>query len=90
MNFNHWIFKFLPNHINGLTLPWGSYFKEQFPDNRVVIHELVHQKQIKELGILKFYSQYVLEYLKNLPKYKHPFDAYWNISFEIEARKAEQ
>jgi hypothetical protein len=41
-------------------------------------HEETHKKQISELGLLKFYWQYFIDFLKH---------GYKNNKFEVEARK---
>ena len=47
-------------------------------------HELIHTKQMKELGYVFFYILYLLEWLVRLCM---PGNAYRNISFEKEAYK---
>lgn len=46
-------------------------------------HELIHTRQMKELGYILFYLWYVLEWLVKLCFYGK--QAYYNISFEREA-----
>jgi len=58
----------------------------------VIKHELVHIQQIirqifRYGGPVWFYVLYVLEFLLNLTKYDSWYQAYYNISFEIEARE---
>lgn len=52
----------------------------------LVRHELVHVMQFKKDPLL-FYPKYILEFVKNLWKYKDWMMAYHNISYEIEARE---
>lgn len=91
MNFNphykSWIFKFFPSYIDAITLPWGIYFREEKEqvDPVVMNHERIHVEQINRIGVIKFYFQYLCEYLFNLAKYRNSEEAYKNISFEIEA-----
>lgn len=44
-------------------------------------HEECHKKQISDLGLLKFYWQYFIDFLKH---------GYKNNKFEVEARKESQ
>jgi hypothetical protein len=41
------------------------------------------------LGFTRFAKRYLQEYFENRAAGMNDFDAYWNISFEIEARKVE-
>jgi hypothetical protein len=50
-------------------------------------HELTHSRQSARLGQARFSKRYLQEYFENLYAGMNDFDAYWNISFEIEARK---
>lgn len=50
---------------------------------RMIRHETIHTKQMKELLFIPFYILYVIEWLVKLPFYGK--QAYWNISFEREA-----
>jgi len=44
-------------------------------------HEECHKRQIAELGVWKFYKEYIKQWYK---------EGYINISFEVEAREAEK
>lgn len=50
---------------------------------RMIRHETIHTKQMKELLFIPFYVLYVFEWLLKLPFYGK--QAYRNISFEREA-----
>lgn len=56
----------------------------------MIVHELVHQDQMKKFGIFGFYAIYLTDYLFNLIKYKDHEKAYFNIPFEIEAYKIQE
>ena len=89
MKYNHWLPKLIK--VNAIVINKTIYFameKEEVTD-RLLKHEKEHIKQQNEEGIL-FYPKYFLEYLKNLLKYKNHNKAYWYISYEIKARKAEE
>ena len=51
----------------------------------VVTHELIHQAQMDEFGVLKFYWIYLVDYFKNLWRYWNHDRAYREIPFEKEA-----
>jgi hypothetical protein len=52
-------------------------------DDRLLRHENIHTKQMKELGYVFFYLWYVLEWVLKL--FKYGLKSYYNISFEREA-----
>ena len=59
--------------------------KQQAMNDKILNHEYIHILQVRKLGWLKFYSSYILEYAKNLFKYRDMEKAYENISYEVEA-----
>jgi hypothetical protein len=62
-------------HLSGVD-------KEEFlRDSRWLKHELIHIKQYKEHGILKFLALYIVESIKN---------GYYENRFEKEAREGEK
>lgn len=52
-------------------------------------HEEEHRKQFKREGFFKFLYKYIKEFYSNKQKGMNSWHAYWNILYEIEARKAE-
>ena len=84
-HYGHWLFKFLPEHTVGITLPWGVYFRSRTPRDSLIRHETIHVMQIKGNGVIKFYSIYFKDYLLNMIKYRNMDIAYRKIPFEIEA-----
>jgi hypothetical protein len=48
-------------------------------------HERIHFEQIKKDGFFAFYLSYLFQYFKNRILGMKHFDAYMNISYEIEA-----
>ena len=52
-------------------------------------HELVHVRQMRALGVIRFGWLYLGEYVRNRLAGMRPDDAYRNISFEREAFAAE-
>lgn len=82
----------LPKGYLAITL--GHYIcfrcsKEELHNRRdgmaKIAHELVHFNQIQEAGLIKFYSKYLWDYIKNLIKYRNHKEAYMNIPYEVEA-----
>ena len=90
--YNSFLFKFPPlcyYDANVLGRWMHTRFDEKTVPARLIKHELVHQKQMDEHGVIMFYLIYVKDYIKNLFKYKNHWDAYYNIPFEIEAYQKE-
>jgi hypothetical protein len=52
-------------------------------------HEMEHVHQVRRDGWFRFYARYLAEYFKNLLLYRSHNKAYFNISYEVEARAAE-
>ncbi len=73
--------------MEAITLyPFILYRAKQWETSpKTVCHELIHCAQINQLGVLRFYISYGLEYLKGRLKGMSHYDAYMNISFEKEA-----
>ena len=53
-------------------------------------HEIKHTEQMLEEGIYSFISNYAQEYVINIIEGDSLFDAYYNISYEVEARSIER
>ena len=72
-----------------MTFPGAIHFRDKVDevDGCLFMHELVHLKQMHEQGAIRFYLQYLYEYLMGLWKYRSHEQAYMNISFEKEAYK---
>jgi len=88
--YKHWLPRLLG--VAGVTIGKNIYYryhKELVPE-RLRRHEKEHVKQYQQNGIIKFLFCYFFEYIKNLIKYRSHKKAYLNISYEIEARKAEK
>lgn len=73
--------------INGITLfPFIVLKDSKDKNNRILLnHEKIHLRQQVEMFIVFFYFWYVLEYYYLLFKFRNPYLAYQNISFEREA-----
>jgi len=83
---NSLLFKVVPFLWNYEAIVIGRYIHFKGNGNiKIMQHEMVHQKQMDEHGVLKFYLIYIKDYLKlRLKGYSHN-DAYMNIPFEKEA-----
>lgn len=75
-----------------MTLPWAIYVdREQLRAGDIgalVLHELVHVRQWKRLGIARFLRIYLTDYLRGRRSGLDHQAAYRNIRFEKEARVA--
>lgn len=88
MKFSHWIFKLpLIHRFDAICVGRWVLFKA--PQERVsptlIVHELVHQRQMNQHGVLGFYLIYVWDFLRMLVKHRRWMQAYYSIPFEIEA-----
>jgi hypothetical protein len=57
---------------------------------RLLRHELAHVEQIERLGLLRFLWRYLREFAALYVRFRSVAAAYVAISFEIEARAAEE
>lgn len=55
----------------------------------IVAHELEHVRQFARLGLVRFAWRYAGDYVRNRRRGMSSFEAYEAISFEVEARVAE-
>ena len=88
-HYNH----FLPRWTKVSAVTLGRHVFYVMDSSRVTSrlrkHEYVHVLQYQSNGLIKFLYLYFKEYLHYRFKgYKH-YDAYYQISFEVEARKQE-
>lgn len=60
-------------------------YNDDWIDDRVVNHELIHTAQMKELLVIPFYILYIIEWVVKFFIYFSWHKAYRNISFEREA-----
>lgn len=71
--------------INAIVLYPFVLYCDRDPSDEIKRHEEVHLNQIRRLGMMKFYRQYLLEYWQGRRKGLTHYQAYRNISFEREA-----
>lgn len=77
--------------FEAITLPWAVYLRHealQSPENlrNLMVHELVHVEQWRHLGVRRFLTRYVGEYLRARRSGLDHMSAYRDISLEVEAR----
>lgn len=80
----------LPRAADGMTIGRFVLLRGDRITQRgttLLAHELVHVRQFAELGAVRFLSQYVGAYLRNLWKFRNHRRAYLEIPLEIEARR---
>ncbi len=85
--------RFVLPGVRGVTTPWGVYVSESIDwdsesGRRLIRHELEHVAQFARYGIARFLYLYVREYLRNRRAGMSHHEAYYNISYEADARRA--
>jgi hypothetical protein len=88
-HYNH----FLPRLMKVTAVTLGRHvlyaIDSKMITHRLRTHEMAHIEQYKALGFFRFLYRYIKEYyLLRKQGYDH-FNAYLNISFEIDAREKE-
>jgi len=92
--FEHWLpraVSAIPGmHLAGIVLFRVAMYRlpEHLVPTTLLRHERRHCYQQYRDG-WRFYFRYVGEFLWGLLKYRSFWSAYWNISYEIDARRAE-
>lgn len=86
-HYNHWLPKLLK--ADGVTIGRDIFFLDSNPPLHLIKHELVHVKQYEKHGLIGFLVIYLYHYLKGRLKGRSHFEAYYDIPFEVEARKGE-
>ena len=84
-----WLRLVLLPGVAGITLGRRVYLDGRAEVARSLRHELVHVRQIARVGMLRFYAQWLWEYVRNRRKGMSSDEAYRRISFEEEAFSAE-
>jgi hypothetical protein len=87
--FPWWLRLFLLSDVAGITLGRRIYIDGSRDVVRSVRHELIHVRQIAELGVVRFYWRWVSEYVSNRRRGLPSEAAYRRISLEKEAFAAE-
>ena len=87
-----WLRPFLMRGVIAITLGSRIYVREAMASasfERLLKHELAHVRQVHRLGLLRFLWRYLWEYARHWVRLRNGQAAYAAISFEIEARAAE-
>lgn len=96
VGFPKWLRPFLQKGVIAITLGRTVYLSENLLGRgeddvmKIVRHELAHVQQVLKLGLIRFLFRYAKEYLTNRRRGMASFAAYEAISFEVEARRAEE
>jgi hypothetical protein len=89
IGFPWWLRPFLDRHTIAITLGRRVYLSAEHASEAVLRHELVHVRQVAELGLVRFVVRYVAEYMRNRRRGMSHDESYRAISFEVEAFAAE-
>ncbi|HEX8410516.1 MAG TPA: DUF4157 domain-containing protein [Thermoanaerobaculia bacterium] len=88
-----WLRLFLARDVVAITLGRRIYVRGAMAADafeRLMRHELAHVRQVSELGLLRFLWRYLAEFAGHWVRLRNFGAAYMSISFEIEARQAEE
>lgn len=88
-----WLRPFLMRNVVAITLGHRIYVRKRLASEtfeRLLLHELAHVRQVDRLGLFVFLWRYLSEFARNWVRLRSVAAAYAAISFEIEARAAEE
>jgi hypothetical protein len=86
-----WFRRWWGRGVSAVTLPWAVYVAPDVLDwpvdqrNAIVLHELAHVVQWRRMGVARFLSRYLTEYLVARARGAGHDAAYRQISLEREA-----
>jgi hypothetical protein len=85
-----WLRPFLMRDVVGITVGRHIFLDENYQGDTdaLVRHELMHVRQVAQLGLPRFLFRYAKEWLGAI-LHGSGAAAYTNLSFEVEARRAE-
>ena len=92
MQVRHVYDSFIPKMlgVEAITLYPCIFYSMKSPSGTLISHELVHVKQIRKYGWLRFYLSYLLEYLSYRVRGDSGNVAYNRISYEKEAYQLQE
>ena len=91
IGFPWWMRPFLWRDVVALTIGRRVWISARARDVEPLIrHELVHVRQMAEVGVVRFLWTYVRHYLRNRRRGMGHHDAYLAIPYEVEAFAAER
>ena len=76
--------------VDAITLYPFILYRSEEPSETLIRHELVHVEQIERIGVFRFYTSYLLEYLSYRIAGDSKTTAYNKISYEKEAYAKEE
>ena len=88
-----WLRLFLMRDVIAITLGHRIYVRKRLANEifeRLLLHELAHVRQVDQLGLIVFLWRYLGEFARNWVRLRSVAAAYTAISYEIEARAAEE
>ena len=91
-----WLRPFLFRDVAAITLSRRIFVSADLEEcaeeeiDRLMRHELAHVRQVVRIGFVTFVMRYGLEFVMHFWRERSVFRAYRLISFEIEARAAEE
>ncbi len=88
-----WLRALLMRDVVAITLGRRIYIRQRMASvafGRLMNHELAHVRQVDRLGLWTFLWRYVAEFLHHWSRLRSVGAAYACISFEVEARAAEE
>ena len=88
-----WLRLVVARDVVAITLGRRIYMRAQLEEvafERLLRHELAHVRQVDRLGLLVFLWRYAGEFVRNWMRLRNVAAAYTAITFEIEARAAEE
>ncbi|HEX7099156.1 MAG TPA: hypothetical protein VF377_07935 [Acidimicrobiia bacterium] len=83
-----------PSWVAAVTMPWAVYIRPQALTSsdeaiaRLVVHELIHWRQWRTLGVIGFLSRYLADYVRGRIGGLDHRQAYLRIGLEQEAADA--
>jgi hypothetical protein len=91
-----WLRPWLARDVIAITLGRRIYLSGNAPGRssdyleRLLRHELAHVRQVNRHGLLPFLARYIAEFVRLLWRERSIHAAYRRISFEVEAKAAEE
>src|SRR5438105_15874660 len=87
-----WLRPLLARDVIAITLGRRIYVRGAMTAHafeRLLRHELTHVRQVNALGLARFLCRYLAEFFRHWRRLRNAAAAYSAISFEVEARAAE-
>ncbi len=85
--------RFWAGPISAMALPWGIYLAPEVLERPLselgplIVHELTHIEQWRQLGPIGWARSYLGDYLRHRRAGAKHFEAYRAVGLEVEARK---